>query len=273
MLKKIIAILIICLGIFLILILLKQPSHERSWEKESKIMPEVIISGDTVTIKNVRDFTYSTSSITNYNYVDRTINISDIEKAYFIIEPFSSWKAVGHTFLTFDIKDQEPIAFSVEARREDDESYSALRGLFNTYETWYVWGNETDLITRRGLYLDHPLHMYQLDIPQESAQKLFTGLVEKTISISQEPKFYNTLLTNCTNELAKISNFVTPGKIPFHYSLFLTGYSDEYLYKLGLIKNSLPFTELEQKNYITNIVKEFYSAEDFSNKLREHISI
>ncbi len=273
MFKKIIARTLFIVGILFIIVLLRQPSHNRSWEKESSIMPEVTITNDTVTIKNVRDFTYSTSSITNYGYTERTIPISDIEKVYFIIEPFSSWKAVGHTFLTFDIKGQEPIAFSVEARREDDESYSAVKGLFNTYETWYVWGNETDLITRRGLYLDHPLHMYQLDIAQEGAQKLFKGLAEKTIDISSNPKFYNSLLTNCTNELAKISNFVTPGKVPFHYSLFLTGYSDEYLYKLGLIKNSLPFTELESNNYITDVVKEFHSSEDFSNKLRESLSI
>lgn len=273
MFKKIITIVLLFIGIFLIFILVKQPSHDRSWEKESKIMPEITISDNTVTIKNMRDFTYSTSSITDYNYTERTIPISDIEKAYFVVEPFSSWKAVGHTFLTFDIKGQEPISFSVEARREDDESYSAIKGLFNTYELWYVWGNETDLIVRRGLYLDHPLHMYQLKLTQEGSQKLFKGLADKTIEISSNPKFYNSLFTNCTNELASIANDVTPNKIPFHYSLFFTGYSDEYLYKLGLIQNSISFTELEEKNYITNHVKELHSFENFSTELRKKLSI
>lgn len=272
MIKKLIGLIFFIIGLLILIVILRQPSHNRGWEKESQILPEVSIADNLITIKNTRDFTYATSSITNYGYVDREINIQDVEKVYFVIEPFSAWKAVGHTFLTFDIKGQEPIAFSVEARREDDESYSAFKGLFNTYELWYVWGNETDLITRRGLYLDHPLHMYELELSSEGAQKLFKGLAEKTITITDNPKFYNSLFTNCTNELAHIANYVTPHKIPLHYSLFFTGYADEYLYKLGLIKNSIPFVDLEKKTYITNIVKEISSSENFSTQLREKLS-
>lgn len=266
------ALLIIIIGVLVYIFAFQQPSHDRRWEKESSIMPQVSVDGDRVTIKNVRDFTYSTSSITDYGYEDRTISIKGVKKAYFIIEPFSEWKAVGHTFLTFDIEGQDPISFSVEARREDDESYSAVKGLFNAYETWYVWGSETDLITRRALYLDHPLHMYELKLDEAHVQNLFSGLVQKTIEITDSPKFYNSLITNCTNELARISNSVAKGTIPLHYSLMLTGYSDEYLYKLGFIENSLPFEELEQKTYITDTVKEIHSSENFSQELRQRLS-
>lgn len=271
MYKKILFALLALIGVLLLIFFLQKPSHNRNWEIQSKTLPEISLDGDTVTITNIRDFTYSPTDITDLGYTTRTFNINNVTKAYFIIEPFSAWDAVGHTFLSFDIEGQDPIAFSVEARREEDESYSALAGLFKKYELWYVWGNETDLIVRRGLYLDHPLYMYELELEQSRVQKLITGLIQKTVDLQDNPKFYNTLLSNCTNELAKIANSVTPDSIPFHYSLFLTGYSDEYLYQLGLIENTTLFKELESQHYITNIVKEIYSEEDFSTTLRNRV--
>lgn len=271
MLRSILKIIALILVIALLYFWFLSPSHDRQWQAESALLPNVTIEDNTITIKNVRDFTYSNSDITELRYEDRAINIQDIEAAYFIIEPFSTWSAVGHTFLTFDIKDQKPLAFSVEARREHDESYSPVQGLFKKYELWYVWGNETDLIVRRGLYLDHPLHMYKLEIEPETAQRLFETLAIQTQELQTTPQFYNTLLTNCTNALAGFSNNMNKGSIPFHYSLFLTGYADEYLYKLGLIQTDKPFKQLVQDTYITDIVKEHHASEEFSKLLREEV--
>ena len=271
MIKKTFVYTTLSIIIIFAVIFSNKPSHNKNWEKESAVLPHATIQNKTIMIENVRDFTYSTSSITAYNYTTRTFKTEDLEKAYFIIEPFSSFEAVGHTFLTFDIKGQEPIAFSVEARREDGENYSATKGLFNTYELWYVWGQETDLITRRGLYLDHPLHMYELDIQGKTTQDIFVSLIKETIELEKNPQFYNTLFSNCTNALAKFSNQNIKGSIPYHYSFHLTGYSDEYLYKLGLIKNDKTFKEKEMNSYITDVIKESHSDLKFSEIIRKNI--
>ncbi len=270
-LKRILLLIFILILVLLVSVFSQKPSHNRNWERESKTMPNVSINENLVTIKNVRDFKYSDKEILSLDYFDRTIDINKVEKIYYLIEPFAKWQAVAHAYLTFDIKGEDPIAFSVEARREEGEGFSAIDGLFNNYELWYVWGTETDLIVRRALYLNDPLYMYEMDIKPETAQKIFKELVLKTIDLGNEAKFYNTVTSNCTNELARASNLANKGSIPLHYSWVLTGYSDEFLYKLGLIKNEKSLDEIKKTNYITEYTKEIANKEDFSVLLRKFL--
>lgn len=270
--KKVFKILFIIVFILLFVVLLKKPDHDKNWEIESRVLPSVEQEGGLVKIKNVRDFKYSEDKILSYDYIDREIDISKVKKLYFIIEPFAKWDAVAHSFFSFDIEGQEPISFSVEARREEGENYSAVKGLFNEYELWYVWGTENDLIVRRGLYLDHPLIMYEVEATEEYVQGLFGDLIQKTKDLENNPRFYNTVASNCTNVLAESANKVKEKTVPPHYSLVLTGYSDEYLYKLGFVSNETSLEDLKKKNYITDFIKENYQEENFSELLRNFIS-
>lgn len=270
--KKILALILILLLAVLFSIYIQKPTHNRNWERESEILPEVSIKENLITIKNVRDFKYSATEITSLDYLDRTIDSNKVKKVYYLIEPFAKWDAVAHSYLSFGIEGEEPISFSVEARREEGESFSAFDGFFNNYELWYVWGTETDLIIRRALYLNHPLYMYEVDIKPETARAIFLNLIQKTKNLSENAKFYNTITSNCTNELARSSNTVNKGSIPLHYSWVLTGYSDEYLYKLGLIKNDKSLDEIKMKSYITEYVKEIANKDNFSVLLRDFLS-
>ena len=45
-----------------------------------------------------------------------------------------------------------------------------------------------------------------LALSQAEAEAYLTALLEKTVSIEQRPRFYNTLTSNCTNELAKAAD-------------------------------------------------------------------
>lgn len=276
MFKKIIKIIfmfivLISIGL-LTFTLMQKPTHDKNWEKQSALLPKVTITDNILTLENVRDFTYSTSTVLSDGYITRTIPLTDIEKMYFIVDPFSSWKAVAHTFLTFDIKNQEPITLSVEARREESTDYSAIKGLFNQYELWYAWGQERDMIARRSVYYNEPLNMYELQIQPETAQKIFLSLIQETHELETHPKFYNTVFDNCSNELARISNNINPHSIPFHYSYVLTGYADEYLYKLGFIKNDVDFKTKVQQSDIKETVQETYQDPNFSRKIKEFLN-
>ena len=220
----------------LLFVFTKKPEADRMWLPEQERTAYAIEAAGLVTLLNVRDWTYGTSSPLTTDWTTATIDPSDIVRVWFLIEPFSDWEAVGHTFLSFELNDGRVYSFSVEAKRESHETYSAIKGLFREYELSYQWGTERDFVTRRLIYLNHPLRLYPLELEPAAAQALFRSLVEETNTLAAEPRFYNTLAANCTNVLSTIVNRHYPGTLPLHYSWYLTGYADQYLMKEGLIR-------------------------------------
>ncbi len=213
----------------------QSPKADSTWLPEQARTATADIASTMITIHNVRDWTYNESGPLTHDWHDLTVDTTEITRAWFLLEPFSAIKAIGHTFLSFEFADGTVLSFSVEAKREVGEEYSALKGQFNAYELSYQWGTERDFVTRRLIYLDHPLRLYPLELPPEAAQALFRSLAEETNALAGKPRFYNTLLANCTNVLATLVNRHYPGTLPYDLSWNLTGLSDGYLMREGLI--------------------------------------
>lgn len=238
----------IALGVFFLL--MREPRADRVWDTEVAHTTTASFNEDgTVTLTHVRDFTYGDTTVVSTDWISAvTINPNDVTAVWFVLEPFPYWEAAGHTFLTFELEDGSAYSFSVEARREVGEGYSALKGLFREYELAYTWGTERDFVTRRLLYLDHTVRMYPLALHQEQAERLFVGLLQETNSIAERPRFYNTLTANCTNVLAQIANNIKPGTIPWDISWHLPGYSDRFLIEIGFIETG-ESVEVVQNEY------------------------
>jgi hypothetical protein len=112
----------------------------------------------------------------------------------------------------FEFGEGDLVGLTIEARKESRETYSALGGAFNKFELMYYWASPRDLMTRRAVMMDRELYMYPLQLSQAEAEAYLTSLLEKTISIEERPRFYNTLTSNCTNELAKAADHaLAPG--------------------------------------------------------------
>jgi hypothetical protein len=258
---------LVCVGFLL------QPSNQRDWEFGMERLPQLTIHGGTVRVQGLRDFRYTPSGTHSSNYVDRVFEADRIERVWFVkepftIAPFTRFKGVAHTYFVFDFQDQPPLVISVEARREKGETYDAVRGLLNQYELIYIWGTEHDQTGRRAVLEQNRLYMYPLTIPAESARALFLQLAEASQQLETRPRFYHTLTSNCTNELAKAANQVKPGAIPPNRALLFPGHSDEVLHRLGFIPNDLPLESVSQAYYISDLVLANYGHEDFSRLLR-----
>lgn len=226
-------ILVLCLGFFTYLALQK-PSDSRAWLPEYENTATVKLSETHMSIHNLRDWTYGDDVLVK-DWTDLTVDPRTVTRVWFIVEPFGSFEGIAHTFLSFEFEDGTTLAFSVQARQEVGEAYSATQGLLNSYELAYQWGTERDFIARRAVYLSHDLRLYPLQLSPDDAERLLRTLAEETNELAEHPRFYNTLTANCTNILAKIVNEHYPGKLPYDLSWNLTGYSDLYLMDAGLI--------------------------------------
>lgn len=247
-----------------------KPSHHRNWVTGFQKLAHIEVGKDEIKIENIRDFNLETKQ---FSYGETTVNPNHIVRTWFMYEPFviqpiTNFKGIAHTYFVFDFSDHAPIAVSVEARREKDENYSAYKGLINKYELLYIWGTERDETVRRVVDEKNDLYMFPLKLSSTNQKKLFMQLVKSSQDLENQPRFYNSLLSNCTNELAKVANTIQKDAIPFDKALFFPGYSDSLLYKLGYFPNDVSLEQLKKNVYVSDFIKKHYKDSDFTQTLR-----
>ncbi len=65
------------------------------------LLPEITWSGESVTVKNIRNHLWTSATGSNPGYYDATYNLEDIERVDYVITPFSDSDGPAHTMLTF----------------------------------------------------------------------------------------------------------------------------------------------------------------------------
>ncbi len=235
-------------------VLLTQPSNDRDWSPNERVLPYAEFSGDQVLVHNVRNTVYRTAEDFTPVYDDRTYDLRRLRGVWFGVVPFSRWRGVAHTFLSFEFAG-EPVAefvvISVEARKERGETYHFAKGLFRQYELFYVVADEHDAVRLRTDYRGDAVYLYPIKTTPERARALFTAMLERANALREQPVFYNTLTRNCTNTIAQHVNSLVPGRVPFSFKVIFPGYSDRLAYDLGLIATDLPYDSIRAHFLIT----------------------
>lgn len=263
--------------IWLLYMISLRPSNNRNWEVGYETLSGVEVNGTNVLIKNLRDWEYDKDGVVSSNFIEKTYNANNIRRVWFVVEPFSKFSGIAHTYFVFDFESEgqkDSVAFSVEARRQKGEKYSAFAGLFKKYELIHVWGTEHDLSGRRVIVENDELYMYPMVLDKESRTGLFLTLAAISADIEEHPRFYNTLFSNCTSQLAEYANQLRKDAIPYHYSYFLPGFAANYLYGLGYISNAEPLYTLKSKAKVTEVIRESYKDKvHFIEIIRRHLGI
>lgn len=234
----------------LAIMLSSPPRADRQWDKGFSRAPQFTEIGDGQwRLTDLRAFTFDKEDAASQAWRTAEVDLAALTEVWFFIEPFEAWGGAAHTLLSFVFDGESPqtLSISVEARREEGEIYSGVRGLFNAYELITIWSTEKDILTRIAVGLDHDIYAYRLNVTPEQAQAILQHFIRRTNELHERPRYYNTLTSNCTNELAKAVNDAFPGALPRHYSHWLTGYSGERLHELGFLGNpDEAFAELKR---------------------------
>ncbi|MDB5204915.1 MAG: hypothetical protein JWP09_943 [Candidatus Taylorbacteria bacterium] len=254
------AVLIIALALFIVSF--KKPSNDKVWDSAVKVLPEISFDKNKVTIKNLRDFSYSAKDkINKEEYYKDVFDTEKIKDVYFLVNPFDGHPSFAHTFFSFVFSDGKTVSVSIEARKEVGESYSSIKGILNDYELSILWGSEKDFLSRRAVYFDEDLYRYKLQVGSTTAKSLFMDMLDQTIKTESQPRFYNTITDNCTNLLADSANRVNPGSVPWTWARIFTGRSPEVLYDLKLIENDPKgFEYVEQQSDISPLIRKIISG-------------
>lgn len=257
-------------GLFLLVAFSATPRLDRDWVDNLERMPDIEMRRDGFSMTHVRDWSYAQAleedgdKMAGVTRSEASFegDFSVLRNVWFMIEPHPGMEMMAHTLVLFEFADDRMVGLTIEARKEEGETYSALWGTFNAFELAYIWATPKDLLTRRAVYLDHDVLVYPLALSDEQELSFLSRLLDKTVAISSKARWYNTLFSNCTNELAKTAD------LDWHHAFIMTGYSAERLFELGLIPGD-DFESTKARARMTDEIKAWndLSPEDFNRAL------
>lgn len=236
------------LGVGLVSCASTTPRADRDWYPYLARTAQVEAAQERFAVAPVSDWSYDANGVVAERYGEAAVAFADLRRVWFMLEPQPGSTLAAHTLLLFEFEGDRLLGLTIEARRERQEDYSALTGLFNAYELAYVWASARDLLTRRAVMLDHEVFVYPVDIPLARAQDLLRRTLERTDALETGPRFYNTVTSNCTNELAKAAD------LGWHHSFVFTGTSDNYLFRRGVLPGA-SFADANVRADITHWLK------------------
>lgn len=267
------ALLYITLAIFFSIVVIQlvtTPSNNREWNLDQVTLPHITIGTSTVSIENIRNFTYASTTSYTPGYYTKTFNLNDLKKVWYVVEPFSGIPGSAHTFLSFEFDNDQFVSISVEIRKEKGESFHPIKGLFNQYELMYVIADEQDVVKLRSNYRKDLVYVYPIRTTQEKAQGIFLDMLKRAQTLEKKPEFYNTLTNTCTTNIVHHVNTITPHRVPFfNLRILFPANSDRLAYDLGLIDTDLPFEKAREKFYINDKALKYAQDTNFSRKIRE----
>jgi hypothetical protein len=245
------------------------PSNNRDWAPNQAVLPTADFNGNLVTVHNIRNTTYRTAEDYTVHHYDKTFDLDKLNSVDFIMVPLPEVPGGAHTFLSFGFDGRDYVAVSVEVRRQKGEEFSALRSLSEPYEIMYVVGDERDLIGLRTVYWLSDTYMYQANTRPEQMRALFVDVLKRANQLAAKPEYYNLVTNNCTTNIVRHINNVSPNRIPYSYEVLFPAYADRLAYEMGLIKVDETFTRTRENARVNELAYIYRNDPDFSIRIRQ----
>jgi hypothetical protein len=246
----------------------RTPSNDRDWVPEHQVLARAEIRGNQVHIRNVRNCEFYSYRDCLVDHYDKTYDLAKLQTIDFIMVPFNENRAIAHTLLSFGFEGGDYVGVSVEVRLEKGESYDPAIGLLSQFELIYVVADERDLIRVRTEYRNVDVLVYRTTATSEMARKLFVDVMKRVNQLHDQPEFYDTFSNNCTTNIVRHINTLAPDRVPTDYRVLLPGFADSLAYELGLIDNTIPFSEARRRARINDLALRYKDDPHFSQRIR-----
>lgn len=246
-------------------------SNHRHWQQDVAVLPYADISGNTITIQNIRNFDYTSPTDYTPAYYDKTVYLDQLQTVDFFLIYWGP-RLIAHTIMSFGFEDGTYVAISIEVRKEEGEEYSPLKAFFKQFELTYVVADERDVVRLRSNYREEDVYLYRLKVETQLARDVFLDYFKVINRLVEQPKWYNALTHNCTTTIRGHTKPYNP-EAKFDWRMLANGLIDEMGYERSVIANHLPFEELKEKSLINPHTQSLDQDPYFSHKIRETIPL
>lgn len=253
--------------------ILIRPSNDRVWSPEMARLLTYTREGDTLTVKNVRNFNWTGPKTADERWETRRYGLAQL-KSVDVLSLYWKGPRIAHTYFSFVWQNGEALSLSVEIRKETDENYSPVAGFFKAYELSILGGDERDFYGWRVHFPKEDIQLFHTRATPGQAGKLLIALLDSANEHAVRPEFYNTLTENCTTEVWMLTDAMGLGQ-PTDWRLFASGYLPEFLYDLKLLDRSRRIEDLRAAGHIMPHVRaaldKVLTGAQFSNAIREGV--
>ncbi|MEE8425284.1 MAG: DUF4105 domain-containing protein [Elusimicrobiota bacterium] len=261
----------VALGAAVLLWCWAQPTNRRRWRRGQHRLATNEISGNKVTIRNLRCFRWNLDGPPNERYLDRSYDLERLHRLDFIVTRFGMKGLAAHTMLSFGFEDGEQLVLSIEIRRREGQHFSILQGLFRSFELQYIFGEERDLVHLRTNIQNDATYLYPVKVDPESVRRLLLSVLERANAVAENPEFYNSLKNACTTNLIRHFNAVGLCKASERGPrTVVSGLSDGLLHDLGLIGEGTKLRALRKIHRINERARACGDDSEFSRRIREN---
>jgi hypothetical protein len=242
------------------------PSNDRRWLPDVSRLARIRRAGERLVVENLRAFEYRSEQDVTPRWEERSFELSRVAGVDLFV---CDWGApmIVHTILSWEFEGGEHLAISIETRKEEGETYSAVRGFFRQFELYYAVGDERDLIGVRTAVRGERVRLYRLAVPPDQARALLLSYARRIEGLSADPAWYNAVTHNCTTSI-RLQAVDLGIERPWNWRILVNGYGEELLYLRGMLDTSLPFDELRARSDVTEVSRAAASSPAFSERIR-----
>ena len=250
-----------------------EPSDTRAWADDVLRHLQAQRQGDVLTLSNVRNFDWRSDTDYTPRWETRSYDLSRLRSVDMAV---SYWMgpAIAHTLVSFGFDDGrggiEQLAFSIEIRKEKGEEFSAIAGFFKRFELSLVAADERDILRVRTNVRGEDVFLYRVKMAPEAMRALLLAYLEEADALKRTPRFYDTLIANCTTIVYEMAQRIVGG-LPLDWRLLASGYLPEYLRDVGGLAPGYDLETLRAAGRITLRAKEADADPAFSEIIRRGI--
>ncbi len=260
-------------GVFALWWMTIAPSNDRDWQPDvAQLLTAEFDPNDPsrVLLRNVRNFDWQTPTQATERWETREYDLDTIESLDFILTWWAG-PAIAHTMVSFGFSDGEHIVFSLGIRPERGEAYSSVAGFFKTYELILTGADERDAVgLRTSVQTGNRVVLYRLTGKPEVMRGLFLEYLDLANELAERPRFYRTILDNCTTVIWKLADRLLPG-LPIDYRVVLSGYLPEYLHERGALGTRYSLEDLAAMGLLPSQITYDGTGAGFSAAIRAGI--
>jgi hypothetical protein len=262
--------ILVATGVFALWWMTILPSNDRDWQPDvARLLTAEFDPDDPsrVVLRNVRNFDWQTPTNATERWETRAYDLDAIESLDFILTWWAG-PAIAHTMVSFGFSDGEHIVFSLGIRPERGEAFSSVAGFFKSYELILTGADERDAVRlRTSVQTGNRVVLYHLTGKPEMMRGLFLEYLDLANELAERPRFYRTILDNCTTVVWKLADRLVPG-LPIDYRVILSGYLPEYLYERGSLGKGYSLENLTAMGLLPAAVAYDGTSPGFSAAIR-----
>jgi hypothetical protein len=246
-----------------------RPSNDREWADDVARTVGGKIDGNVVTLDKVRDFEWRSNSDYTPRWSTRSYDLARLHSLDMIVSVWAR-PSIAHMLISFGFSGDDYVAFSVEIRRDKLQSFSEVGGFFKEFELVVIAADERDIVRLRTNVRREQTHLYRLNLEPAVMRALFLAYVAEANTLVREPRFYHTILRNCTTVLYRMLRRIVR-RLPFSYRVLLSGYMPEYFYGIGYLDQRYPLEELRALGYVSERGRLADASPTYSTDIRRGI--